>query len=92
MSRVLTLRPFLSEESDPVRERGASDKEPVCQRKRCQRLRLDRWVGKIPWRRVGQPTSVFLPGESHGQKNLDGYSPWGNKVSDTIEATWHACI
>ena len=35
---------------------------------------FDPWVGKIPWRRARQPTSVSLPGESHGQKNLAGYS------------------
>ena len=35
-----------------------------------QRCRLDSWVGKILWRRTWQPTPVFLPGESHGQKNL----------------------
>ena len=39
------------------------------------------WVGKIPWRREWQPTSVFLPGESHGQRRLVGYSPWGHKES-----------
>ena len=33
------------------------------------------WVGKIPWRRKWQPTPVFLPGESHGQRSLAGYSP-----------------
>ena len=33
------------------------------------------WVGKIPWRRAWQPTPVFLPGESHGQRWLVGYSP-----------------
>ena len=33
------------------------------------------WVGKIPWRRARQPTSVFLPGESHAQRSLEGYSP-----------------
>ena len=31
------------------------------------------------------PTPVFLPGKSHGQKSLLGYSPWGRKESDTIE-------
>ena len=41
------------------------------------------WVGKIPWRRKWQPTPVYLPGESHGQRSLAGYSPWGHKVSDT---------
>ena len=33
------------------------------------------WVGKIPWRREWQPTPVFLPGDSHGQRRLMGYSP-----------------
>ena len=36
---------------------------------------FDPWVGKIPWRRKWQPTPVFLPGESHGQRSLVGYSP-----------------
>jgi len=36
-------------------------------------------VEKIPWRREWQPTPVFLPGESHGQRRLMGYSPWGHK-------------
>ena len=40
---------------------------------------------KIPWRRAGQPTPVFLPGESHRQSSLAGYSPWGCKESDTTE-------
>ena len=33
------------------------------------------WVGKIPWRMAWQPSLVFLPGESHGQRSLVGYSP-----------------
>ena len=33
---------------------------------------FDPWMGKIPWRRKWQPTPVFLPGESHGQRNLVG--------------------
>ena len=44
----------------------------LCRRKR---HRFDPWVGRIPWRRAWQPTPVFLPGESHGQKNLVGYGP-----------------
>ena len=37
-----------------------------------------------------QPTPGFLPGESHGQRSLTGYSPWGHKESDTTEVTvWH---
>ena len=43
-----------------------------------RRPRLDSWVRKIPWRRKWQPTPVFLPGESHGQRSLAGYSPWGH--------------
>ena len=41
--------------------------------------------GTSSWRRAWQPTPVFLPGESHGQKNLVGYSPWRHKESDTTE-------
>ena len=33
------------------------------------RLRFNPWVGKMPWRRKWHPTPVFLPGESHGQRN-----------------------
>ena len=40
---------------------------------------FDPWVGKISWRRTWQPTPVFLPGESHRQRNLAGYSLWGCK-------------
>ena len=43
--------------------------------------RFDPWVGKI-WRRKCQPTPGFLPGESHGPRNLAGYSLWGHKESD----------
>ena len=43
------------------------------------------WVRKILWRRKWQPTPVFLPGESHGQKSLVGYSPQGRKELDMTE-------
>ena len=46
------------------------------------------WVRKVPWSRAWQPTPVFLPGESHGQRSLTGYSPWGHKASDTPEETY----
>ena len=39
----------------------------------------------IDWRRKWQPTPVFLPGESRGQRSLVGYSPWGHKELDTTE-------
>ena len=41
--------------------------------------------GRSPWRREWQPTPVFLPGESHGQRSLAGYSLQGCKESDTVE-------
>ena len=40
---------------------------------------------EIPWRRAWQPTPVFFPGESHGQRSLAGYSPCGHKESDTTK-------
>ena len=43
------------------------------------------WIGKIPWRREWLPTPVFLPRDSHGQRSLAGYSPWGCKELDTTE-------
>ena len=46
-------------------------------------------VGKSPCRRAWQPTPAFLPGESHGQRSVAGYSPWGHTESDTTEATQH---
>ena len=52
----------------------------------CRRPGFDPWVGKVPWRREWQPTPVFLPRESHGQRSLAGYySPWGCKELDTTE-------
>ena len=54
--------------------RWLSSKESTCQ---CRRWRFDPWVRKIPWKRKWQPTPIFLPGKSHGQRSLAGYSPWG---------------
>ena len=54
---------------------GTSGEKPACQYRRCKRPRLDPWIGKTPWRRAWQPTPVFLPGDSHGQRSLVGYSP-----------------
>ena len=51
----------------------------------CRRPGLDLWVGKISYRREWQPTPVFLPGESHGQRNFVGYSPLDCIQSDMIE-------
>jgi len=52
------------------------------------RYEFNPWVRKIPWRREWLPTPVFLPGESHGQRSLAGYSPWGHKrVRHNLETT-----
>ena len=66
---------------------GTSGKGPTCQCRRCRRHGFNPWVRKIPQRRAWPPTLVFLPGESHGQRSLAGYSPEGHKESDTTEAT-----
>ena len=68
---------------------GAVGKEPACQCRRYTTCGFDPWVRKIPWRRAWQPTPVFLPGESHGQRSLEGYSPWGRKEWDMIEQLTH---
>ena len=41
--------------------------------------------GEDPGKRAWQPAPVFLPGESHGQRSLVGYSPWGHKELDSTE-------
>jgi len=59
--------------------RWCSDKESACLGRR---HRFNPRVGKIPWRRKWQPTLASLPGKSHGQRSLAGYSPWGCKESN----------
>ena len=68
---------------------GASGEESACQCRRPKRRGFDPWVGKIPWRRKWQPTPVFVPGESQGQRSLARYSPQGHKELDVTEATQH---
>ena len=62
---------------------GGSDGKASCLQ--CGRPGFDPWVGKIPWRRKWQPTPVLLPGKSHGQRSLVGYSPRVHKEADTTE-------
>ena len=66
-----------------------SGKESACQCRCHRRPGFNSWVRKIPWRRKWQPTPVFLPGESYGQRSLVGYSPWGCREKDMTE---HACM
>ena len=82
MFQFLRLAIFTFTSSLP---RWLSGKESACQSRRCRRHSLDPWVGKTPWRRKWQPTTVFLLGKSHGQRGMVGYSPWGHKESDTTE-------
>ena len=56
--------------------RWLSSKESACP---CRRHGFYSWVGNIPWRKKWQPNLVFLPGKSHGQRSLAGYSPGGRK-------------
>ena len=53
-----------------------------------QREKGENKTSNVCWRRKWQPTSVFLPGKSHGQRSLAGYSPWALKESDTTEQLW----
>ena len=62
--------------------RWLSGTEPAWQ---FRRHRFDPWVRKIPWRRKWQHIPVSLPGKSHGQRSLEGYSLWGCKESDMTE-------
>ena len=60
--------------------------EAICQ---FRRDGFNPWVGKIPWRRKWQPTPIFLPGKSHGQRSLVGYSPGVAKGQTRLST--HAC-
>jgi len=50
-------------------------KNPPANAEDIMRCWFNLWVRKIPWRRAWQPTLLFLPGKSQGQRNLVGYSP-----------------
>ena len=76
MSQVLPHLGFLG---------GSMGNESARQYRRRRRHSFHLWIRKIPWRRAGQPTPVFLPEESHGQRSLAGCSPRGHKESDTAE-------
>ena len=76
-SNALTTEPSLLPRGFPG---GSDGKESTVQ---------DNWVRslvtKIPWRREWLCSPIFLPGKSHGQKNMADYSPWDRKESDTVE-------
>ena len=65
---------------------GSDGKESACNAGDLSSIPgFDSWVGKNLWRRKWQPTPVLLPGKSHGQRTLVGYSLWGGKESDMTE-------
>ena len=66
---------------------GTSCKYPPCYCRRHKRHCFNSWVRKIPWRRKWQATQVFLPGESHEQRSLAGYSPYSHTEWDTTAVT-----
>ena len=67
---------------------GSDDKESACNaRDPACNVRDPDWISGL--RREWLPTPVFLPGKSHGQRNLVGYSPWGCKESHTTEQLTH---
>ena len=69
-----------------------SGKDSTCQCRRHRRHRrqgLDPWLGKILCSRKWQPTPVFVPGKSHGQRILKDYGPWGHKELN-MRLTEHA--
>ena len=61
---------------------GSDSKESACN---AGDLNSIPGLGRFPWMRAWQPSLVFLPGGSHGQRNLAGYNSWGRKESDTTE-------
>ena len=81
-STVLRLK---KEKEKKYNVKGSIFTAAVSLTSQCRRPGFDPWVGKIPWRRKWQPTPVFLPGESCGQRILVGYSSWGHKESDMTE-------
>ena len=72
---------------------GALGKGSACNARDAGRRGFDPWVRKIPWKRAWQPTPVFLSKKFHGQRSLEGYSPWICKESDmTEQPNMHAGI
>ena len=61
---------------------GSAVKSLPAMQEMCRRRGFNPWVRKIPWSRKWQPTPIFLPGKSHGQRSLAGYSSWGPKELD----------
>ena len=71
---------------------GSVSKESTCSAGDCLQSRRPRFnpcIRKTPWRRKWQPTPVFLPGESHGERSLAGYSPGVTKNQSQLNYYYH---
>ena len=68
---------FLMRHREKGLPRRLSGKESTYHCRRHRSCEFYPWVRKIPWKRKWQPSPVFLPGESHGQRSLVSCSPWG---------------
>ena len=83
--KLKTLHPFPASQIDWSPDRGGLPNDSAVKSPSGMQELRETWPGfspsvwKIPWRRAWQPTPVFFPGESHGQRSLVGYSPWGRK-------------
>ena len=83
-------KPFLTKRASPRYSPGASQVALVVKNLPTnagdiKNSGADPWVRRISWRRARQPTLVFLPGEFHGQRSLEGYSTWSCKEPDMTE-------
>ena len=89
MPTPIFLLPCCTDIKDHMLRWRLGGKESACQCGSHRRPGFNSSVRKIPWRRKWQPTPVFLPGESHGQRSLVGYSSRGCREKDV---TGHACM
>ena len=87
MGRALHSKDLIQLPADEGFPGGSDGKESACN---MGDLGSIPGSGRAPLRKEWQPILLFFPGESHGQRSLVGYSPWGCKESDTTEATQHA--
>ena len=69
--------------------RGHGVKNPPASAGILRRCGFDPWIRKIPLEEELATHSIFLPGESHGQRSLVGHSPWGHTELNMTEATLH---
>ena len=70
---------------------GTSGKEPSCQCRRYKRCAFDPWIGKIPLEEgIATHSSILAWRIPMDKRNLEDYSPWGRKESDTTETTLHS--